>query len=132
MTPNQIALVQNSWTDINTSAESLGKIFFVRLFELDPTVRELFKNEIDAQSRQFINMLNITVNGLDQLTLLTETLSALGMRHSNFGVLNEHYDTMRDALLWTLAQKFGDKFTPELENAWNEAFSSLTTIMKVG
>lgn len=42
MTPRQIELVQASWRRVLPIAEDAAQLFYARLFELDPTLRELF------------------------------------------------------------------------------------------
>ena len=43
---------------------------------------------------------------------------------------DEHYDTVGAALLWTLGQGLGDGFTPEVSEAWTEAYTLLASTMK--
>ena len=61
---------------------------------------------------------------------LMEAIEDLGRRHVGYGVKDEHYDTVGQALLWTLATGLGDAFTPETEQAWTEAYTLLATVMK--
>ena len=57
-------------------------------------------------------------------------LGALGQRHVGYGVHPMHYDTVGAALLWTLEQGLGPKFTPETRAAWAEAYEVLASVMK--
>jgi hemoglobin-like flavoprotein len=45
-------------------------------------------------------------------------------------VTDAHYDTVGEALLWTLGQGLGDAFTPETEAAWTKVYGLLADTMK--
>lgn len=43
-----------------------------------------------------------------------------------------HYDTVGQALLWTLEQGLGASFTPEVRDAWAETYSLIVSVMQRG
>jgi hemoglobin-like flavoprotein len=57
-------------------------------------------------------------------------LRQLGARHVDYGVLPEHYETVGQALLDTLAQGLGPAFTGEVEEAWREAYMLIADTMQ--
>ena len=57
MTPQQIALVRSSFAEVSPIADSAAKLFYSRLFELDPSLRPLFRNSLDAQGSKLMNMI---------------------------------------------------------------------------
>ena len=75
-------------------------------------------------------MLATAVNGLDHLDEIVPAVRNLGVRHIDYGTAAEDYDTVGEALLWTLGQGLGDAFTPEVKAAWTEAYVLLATTMK--
>jgi hemoglobin-like flavoprotein len=52
------------------------------------------------------------------------------MRHAGYGVKDEHYDTVAEALLWTLEQGLGSDFTTEARDAWVAVYTVLASTMK--
>jgi hemoglobin-like flavoprotein len=54
----------------------------------------------------------------------------LGARHEAYGVKEPFYETLREALLWTLGQLLGERFTPEVREAWSDAYETLAAAMK--
>ena len=56
----------------------------------------------------------------------------LGVRHSTYRVRDDHYGTFGAALIGTLDEGLGDKFTPELRAAWAEAFLLISSLMRRG
>jgi hemoglobin-like flavoprotein len=57
-------------------------------------------------------------------------VQALGRRHAGYGVTDEHYDMVAEALLWTLQQGLGEYFTPDVAAAWCSAYAILADVMK--
>jgi nitric oxide dioxygenase len=99
------------------------------LFEIAPQVRPLFKNDMDEQGRKLMMTLSVVVNGLDRLDEIAPVARDLAIRHVAFGVKPEHYALVGAALLWTLGQGLGEKFTPEVEAAWTQAYTTLSGVM---
>jgi nitric oxide dioxygenase len=130
MTPQQIVLVQTSYTAVQGLGDQAGQLFYARLFELDPSLRGLFKGDIDAQARKLMQMITVAVRGLNDVAKLQPALVALGARHRGYGVQAAHYDTVAAALLDTLALGLGDAFTPEVKQAWTDCYVLLATTMQ--
>ncbi len=75
-------------------------------------------------------MFNTAVVGLDRLDKLIPALQSLGARHASYDVTDEHYNTVADALLWTLAQGLGDDFSPAVRDAWVAVYTVIATVMR--
>ncbi len=132
MNANQIALVQSSFDEVRPIADVAAKLFYGRLFEADPKLKPLFKGNMDNQGRMLMSMLSIAVKGLSDLDVLVPVLRNLGARHYGYGVQEEHYVTVGSALLWTLRQGLGEKFTDEVRDAWTDAFGLIADLMQFG
>ncbi len=132
MTSDQISLVRDTWQRVVPIKEQAAELFYGKLFELDPSLRALFKADMSEQRRKLVAMLNAAVQGLSQLDALLPTVSELGRRHGAYGVQNEHYRTVGEALLWTLQQGLGEAFTPAARAAWAETYGVLADVMKAG
>jgi hemoglobin-like flavoprotein len=130
MTPEKIALVRGSWQQVLPISDSAAKLFYGQLFELDPSLRSLFKGDMAEQGRKLMTMINMVVMSLDNLAPLLGAVEDLGRRHVGYGVTEAHYDTVGSALLWTLGKGLGEQFTPPVEAAWTEAYTTLASAMK--
>jgi len=130
MTPESKKLVQESWTLVEPIADTAAALFYGRLFELDPSLRPMFRGDLKEQGKKLMQMLTVVVRGLDRLDQLVPAVEALGRRHAGYGVRDEHYDTVAAALLWTLGEGLGDAFTPAVKAAWTEAYTLLATVMQ--
>jgi hemoglobin-like flavoprotein len=130
MTPAQIALIRESWTAVDPIQDVAATLFYDRLFELDPTLRRLFRRtDMVQQKKILMQTLTVVVKSLDRLEQLVPAVQALGRRHAGYGVRASHYDTVGSALLWTLGQGLGESFVPELRDAWAEAYAVLASVM---
>jgi len=130
MTPEQIAIVQSTWASVVPIKETAAELFYGRLFELDPSLRSLFKGDMKEQGRKLMAMINVAVAGLDRLDALVPAVQDLGRRHKGYGVKAEHYGTVATALLWTLEKGLGDAFTPAAKEAWTQTYTVLATTMQ--
>lgn len=132
MNSEQINLVQSTFKDVQPIAAAAAELFYDRLFTLDPSLRSMFKGDMVQQGRMLMAMLNSAVNGLTNLDALVPVVRQLGARHAKYGVRDEHYATVGSALLWTLGQGLGEKFTPEVREAWTAAYELLAGVMRMG
>jgi hemoglobin-like flavoprotein len=130
MTPENIARVRSSWQQVLLIQDTAARLFYGRLFELDPVLRGLFKGDMAEQGRKLMTMINTVVVGLDNLAPLLAAVEDLGRRHVVYGVTEAHYDTVGSALLWTLGKGLGEQFTQPVEAAWIEAYTTLATAMR--
>jgi hemoglobin-like flavoprotein len=99
---------------------------------LDPSLRPLFKGEMTKQGQMLMSMIGAAVGGLRNLEKLAPVVRQLGARHAGYGVRTEHYATVGSALLWTLEEGLGEKFTPQVRDAWAAAYDLLTEVMQLG
>lgn len=130
MTPQQIDLVQTTWAQVVPIQETAAKLFYGKLFELDPSLKPLFKGDIKEQGVKLMKMIGVAVNGLTRLGEIVPAVQDLGRRHVPYGVKSGHYDTVGAALLWTLETGLGAAFTPEVKEAWSKTYATLATVMK--
>lgn len=130
MTPEQIRLVQTSFQKVIPISETAADLFYHRLFELDPSLRGLFKGDMQEQGRKLMHMIHAAVLGLDKPETIIPTVRNLGKRHASYGVQSKHYATVGSALLWTLEQGLGKDFTPEAKTAWTDTYMLLAGVMQ--
>ena len=129
MTADEIALVRDSFAKVVPIAETAAGLFYGRLFETTPEVKPLFRGDMTEQGRKLMATLAVVVKGLDNLPAIVPVAEALARRHVDYGVLPEHYASVGVALLWTLGQGLGEAFTPEVEAAWTQAYTTLSGVM---
>ena len=113
----QIDLVQRSFDLVEPIAPTAAAIFYSKLFEADPRLRVLFKGDMKQQGERLMSMIGAAVSMLDRAEALLPVLRNLGKRHVGYGVRDEHYDTVGQALISTLQAGLGEAFTPPVKEA---------------
>ena len=129
MNEQQKALVKDSWAKVVPIADKAAELFYGRLFEVEPSVKPLFKGDMKEQGAKLMKTITIAVNSLDRLDQLVPIVQDLGKRHVGYGVKPEHYTVVGGALLWTLEQGLGEGFTPEVKEAWAVTYQTLADVM---
>jgi len=130
MTPEDKKLVQDSFAKVVPIADQAAALFYQNLFSMDPSLKPLFKGDMQEQGKKLMKMIAVAVNGLDRLDSIVPTVQDLGRRHVNYGIKPEHYDTVGAALIQTLGQGLGEAFTPQVKDAWIMVYGVLAGTMK--
>lgn len=131
MTPDQINLVRQSWLAASAQADALTTTFYARLFEIDADAAKLFAHvEMRAQREKLAQTLGVVVDTLDDPDRFMPAVSALGKRHTHYGVEHRHFESVGDALLSALGTTLGSSYSQEMHDAWAEAYALIAAVMK--
>eukprot|EP00980_Cylindrotheca_fusiformis_P015357 scaffold4306_cov154-Cylindrotheca_fusiformis.AAC.3 len=117
----------------------------IRFFALEPRAIKVFSFGRDIvkpddalmesqlvrdHAKSYVRMVDRAVDMLGpDVELLTEILLDLGVNHSRFGVEVSFYPPMGQALILTLEEMLGDKFTTEKKESWLECYAALSYAM---
>lgn len=129
MTDTRISIVKNSWFYLVNNTENAGNFFYQTLFELDPTLKLLFQENIDEQSQKLVTMLNFVVTRLHELDQIIPQIEGLAVHHIHYGVRREHYELVGQALIQTLEYKLDEHWNEHTEEAWLALYSILSGVM---
>ena len=129
MTPHQIELVQSSFENVAPIADTAADLFYKRLFELDPSLRSLFRTNMKEQGKKLMDTLGVIVGNLRRLDRIVPGIKAMAQRHVQYGVKDDHYATVGQALIDTLQVGLGAGFTAEVSEAWLAAYTLLAGVM---
>ena len=132
ITPQQKELVKKTWVMVVPIADTAAELFYGRLFELEPSYKAMFKNDMTEQGKKLMKTINLAVEALDELEPLVPTLKQMGADHAGYGVKDRDYNVVGASLLWTLEKGLGEVFTDEVKNAWGAVYEVLATVMKEG
>ncbi len=130
MNDDQVRIVQETFEKVRPISETAAELFYKRLFELNPSLESLFKGDMKKQGRMLMQMIDFAVKGIDEPDTILPTIQDLGKRHVGYGVKEEYYETVGEALLWTLEKGTGEDFTRDVKEAWTEAYKLLSDTMK--
>ena len=131
MTPEQRDLLRQSWPPIAADADRLSRVFYDRLFELDPDAAALFADtNMTIQRKKFLDMLGESVKLIDEADKLVPDVIGLARRHVTYGVEPSHYATAGQALAWMLEEGLGDAFSDDVRRAWADAYRFVAALMQ--
>ena len=132
MTRDQRELIRLSLDRLSEEADPVTLLLYGKLFELDPSTRRLFHNDLAAQGRKLMDTLDAVASSLDRFESLRPRLVHLGRLHADYGVLPAHYDTLIAALLWAFGQALGPDFDARTREAWRLALEAVAAVMQEG
>jgi hemoglobin-like flavoprotein len=132
MTHAQRQLVRQTLDRLREEAEPVTLLLYGKLFELDPSTRPLFHNDLMTQGLKLIATLDAIAVSLDQLESIRPRLLELGRLHASYGIQAGHYDTLVAAMLWAFGQALGPDFDTRARDAWREALAAVTAVMQEG
>ena len=131
MTPNA-SRIRESYELVRESPTAIAMLFYGRLFNLEPSLRNLFKNDLRVQAKKLVDTLEQVVHCIDRLDAMRPQLRELGRLHVTYGVQPEHYRTVTSALLWAFGQALQADFDAECRAAWSSALDEICREMLAG
>ncbi len=128
ITDHQSALVQSSFAKLIENIDRAAALFFEQLFTLDPSLKPLFRSDLQGQGRKMIQTLLMIVNAINDPAAIRDLIEATSRRHVIYGVQREYYPIVGQALQATLRLSLGDACTPEVAEAWAAAYQSVAAV----
>ncbi|MCM1982604.1 globin family protein [Lyngbya confervoides] len=129
----QVELLEQSFAKITPQASDFAASFYENLFQDYPEAKPLFATtNLQEQSKKLLSSLVFVVENLRQPEALVEVLQGLGARHVKYGALPEHYPLVGNTLLKTFRQYLQADWTPDIQQAWTDAYSVITEVMLEG
>jgi hemoglobin-like flavoprotein len=92
--------------------EGIEQLFYGRLFELQPNLRRMFHKDLGRQGAKL-------------------TASCVSTRSIRFCIA-DHYDTVEQALLWSMGHAMDGEFDNEHKAAWRAVIRKVSAAMKEG
>ncbi|XP_045819674.1 non-symbiotic hemoglobin 1 [Trifolium pratense] len=144
-TEEQEALVVKSWAVMKKNSAELGLKLFLKIFEIAPSAQNLFSFLKDSKvpleqntklKSHAMSVFLMTCESAVQLrkagkvTVRESSLKKLGASHFKNGVVDEHFEVTKFALLETIKEAVPEMWSPEMKNAWGEAYDQLVNAIK--
>jgi hemoglobin-like flavoprotein len=128
-----IELLETSFALVSDRGAEFTNKFYSTLLTDYPEVQPLFKHtDMESQGKHLFDSLVFVVKSLRDSEALSKALKGLGTRHVKYGVLPEHYPMVGGALLHTFETTLSTAWTPEIRQAWTEAYGAVTQLMLEG
>ena len=128
-----IELLEQSFARIKPRADEFAASLYEKLFIAHPELKPLFANtDMAKQKKKLLSSLVLVVENLRNPEALGGVLNALGARHVAYGAIAKYYPAVGEALLTTFEQYLQQDWTPEVKQAWVDAFQAITALMLKG
>ena len=128
-----VALLRSSFELLVERQPELTPRFYEILFSRYPQVQPLFGRNAGRQQAEMLQQALVAVmDHLEDAAWLQSTLEAMGRKLIDYGVTHEMYAYVGDSLLSTLAEVAGADWTPELAQAWGDAYAAIAGLMQQG
>jgi nitric oxide dioxygenase len=151
----QFRAIQESWKMIHSGEYPLfkeqtlvsdpvgfwGLQFYDVLFEIEPTLKPLFKNKFQ-QGKMLTEMIDTALSllpgafdemlGQERLEIdpkLISTLQDLAERHVQYQTKAKHYGPVGLAIVTTFERMLSDRFNDDTKAAWVELWSLICSVM---
>ncbi|MQL97641.1 hypothetical protein Taro_030339 [Colocasia esculenta] len=119
----------------------LSHVFLRTIFEIAPSASRLFSflrdSNVPLEKNPKLKTHAMSVpesatqlRKAGKVTVRETTLKKLGASHFKSGVLDEHFEVTRFALLDTIKEAVQDMWCPEMKSAWSEAYNQLVAAIK--
>jgi hemoglobin-like flavoprotein len=128
-----VEVLERSFAQIKPRSTEFAASFYNNLFTDYPQAQPLFANtNMTEQQQHLVSSLVLVIDSLRKPEVLTDALKRLGARHVNYGTIGEHYPLVGATLLKTFESYLGTDWTPEVKQAWTDAYEAIASIMLEG
>ncbi|XVE75470.1 hypothetical protein DITRI_Ditri12bG0096200 [Diplodiscus trichospermus] len=142
----QEALVKESWEVLKQNIPQLSLRFFTLILEIAPAAKNMFSFLNDSEEiphnnpklkAHAVKVFKMTCESAVQLkkkgkvVVADTTLKYLGSVHLQKGVIDPHFEVVKEALLRTIKEGIGEeKWSDDMNSAWTEAYDQLAAAIK--
>ncbi|KAM7402860.1 hypothetical protein PAMA_003671 [Pampus argenteus] len=146
LSEEQIQMIKESWQVIRDDIAKVGIIMFVRLFETHPECKDVFflfrdvedleklrtSRELRAHGLRVMSFIEKSVARLDQMERLEALALELGKSHYHYNAPPKYYSYVGAEFVCAVQPLLKDRWTAELEEAWETMFQYVTGLMRQG
>lgn len=145
LSSRQKYIVRKTWRYFSNDMTSHGTQVFLRIFTLNPKMKELFRlsdlNDADiirdqnfrSHGSRFMQSVGAVVDHLEDLESLKPLLHDLGERHTRFhGFTPIYFHSFSEAMCHVWQQELGERYTEEVAQAWQTVFAFIMDTLKEG
>jgi len=132
LSESTIALVKSTVPVLANAGVEVTNHFYQRMFKAQPELQHIFNMSNQASGKQQFALFSAVAayaTHIDQLDQLGELVERVAHKHTSYFVQPEHYDIVGHHLIETLKELAPDTFTPDVVQAWQEAYALLANIL---
>ncbi len=135
MNPETIEIVKATAPAVKEHGKAITERMYEIAFNERPEYRRFFENthmkseeEGKKQAAKLAASVYAYASHIDELDKLGDAVEHIAKAHVNTRVIAEQYPVIGECLLAAMKDVLGDAATPEVMEAWTEAYNSLASI----
>ena len=135
MTPETIKIVKSTAPVVKEKGKEITERMYEIAFNERPEYRRFFENthmkspeEGRKQAAKLAASVYAYASHIDELEKLGNAVEQIAHAHVNTRLITEQYPVIGECLLAAMKDILGDAATPEVMEAWTEAYNSLADI----
>jgi hemoglobin-like flavoprotein len=132
VTEEQIERLRACLAELAPRTPELADRFHARFFATNPQLRPLFPRDLTPQKQDFAAGLRHVVRHLSRLDAMTPAIMDIGSRLARTGLAPGHLGMAREALLATLRDMSGPRWSQDLERDWTDLLHAVVSTMVLG
>ncbi|MXP62396.1 NO-inducible flavohemoprotein [Roseomonas sp. M0104] len=127
-----VSLVKATVPALQAHGLAITRRMYERMFR-NEAIRDLFNQshhgETGSQPKALANAVLAYAQNIDNLGVLTAAVERIAQKHVGLNILPEHYPYVAEALLGAIRDVLGDAATPQILEAWGEAYWFLADVL---
>ena len=131
LTDAHIDIVKSTIPLLENAGSALTNHFYKRMFSQNPELQDIFNMSNQHTGRQQVALFEAIAayaKNIDNLAALTTAVERIAQKHTSFNIQAKHYEIVGMHLIETLRELATEAFTPDVEEAWTQAYLFLAQI----
>jgi len=131
LTDKHIEIIKSTIPLLENAGPALTTYFYQRLFTHNPELKDIFNMSNQDTGRQQVALFEAIAayaKNIENLSALTTAVERIAQKHTSFNIQADHYAVVGHHLIETLRELAPEAFTPDVEEAWTNAYQFLASI----
>ncbi|TCI90630.1 NO-inducible flavohemoprotein [Tenacibaculum sp. M341] len=127
-----IEIVKATAPVLKLHGEAITKVFYQLLFEKHPELKDVFNmvnQQKGTQQKALANAVFKYAVYIEKLEMMKGELENIAQKHVSLSIPKEAYPIVGENLLLAIKKVLGDAATPEIMEAWEEAYNDLAVLL---
>ncbi|EMC99462.1 hypothetical protein BAUCODRAFT_337528 [Baudoinia panamericana UAMH 10762] len=132
LTPGQVDIIRSTVPVLKEHGNDITKSFYETLLAEVPDLNNVFNQANQRNNHQaaaLASALYAYASHIDDLGVLSPAVEKICQKHASLYIKPEQYDVVGTYLLRAMGDVLGSALTPEVRDAWGQAYWQLANIM---
>jgi len=119
-------IIAATWDALSPRQTDFVEAFYQRFFERFPAYRALFPHKLDAKHlEKMVQTMALMANLSDDRSVIAPHMHKVGAAHKAYDLKMRDLANFKAVFLETLGEHLGDRWIPDAEQAWGDAFDQV-------